>query len=63
MCQRRAGRVPIAGQILVTNVAALAGLYGLNRLAEVVGMGALIECGYTVGMMARPTEMTIEFAK
>src|SRR2546427_9813178 len=28
----------IVGQILVTNVAALVGLYGLNRLAEVVGL-------------------------
>jgi len=34
-----------------------------NTIADVASMGALMECAYTVGMMARPTEMTIEYAK
>ena len=34
-----------------------------GRLDEIVGMGALLECGYAVGIMGKATEMTIDYAK
>ncbi len=56
-------KVELAG-VSVPREALLGGsAQGRDALRQIVAMGALIESGYGVGMMARDTEMTIGYVK